>query len=79
VRPTAGAADAAYEGLVRARFDAVMAANPVMATSVGIHDHDERLGSRTRAAIEERIAEARRYLADLEALDAGALSAGAAF
>ncbi len=79
MRPTAGAADAAYEGLVRARFDAVMAANPVLATSVGIHDHDERLGSRTRAAIEERIAEARRYLADLEALDAGALSAGAAF
>ena len=76
---TNGAADAAYKRLVRARFDAQMAANPVLATSVGIHDHDERLGSRTRAAIEERIAESRRYLADLEALDAAALSAEAAF
>ena len=76
---TNGAADAAYKQLVRARFDAQMAANPVLATSVGIHDHDERLGSRTRAAIEERIAGSRRYLADLEALDAGALSPEAAF
>ncbi|MGZ6379071.1 MAG: DUF885 family protein, partial [Candidatus Limnocylindrales bacterium] len=76
---TNGVADTAYNQLVRARFDAQMAANPVLATSVGIHDHDERLGSRTRAAIEERIAESRRYVADLEALDAAALSAEAAF
>ncbi|HEY7941616.1 MAG TPA: DUF885 domain-containing protein [Candidatus Limnocylindrales bacterium] len=76
---TNGAADEAYKQLVRTRFDAQMAANPVLATSVGIHDHDERLGSRTRAAIEERIAGSRRYLADLQALDDGALSAEAAF
>jgi uncharacterized protein (DUF885 family) len=79
VTATNGAADEAYKQLVRTRFDAQMAANPVLATSVGIHDHDERLGSRTRAAIEERIAGSRRYLADLQALDDGALSAEAAF
>jgi uncharacterized protein (DUF885 family) len=74
-----GAADTAYEQLVRARFDWLMAANPVLATSLGIHDHDERLGSRTHAAMDEQIVESRRYLADLEALDPSALSADLAF
>jgi uncharacterized protein (DUF885 family) len=73
------APDAAYEALVRARFDAVMADNPVLATSLGIHDHDERLGSRTRGAVDRRIAAARQYVADLEALDGSRLSQGAAF
>ena len=74
-----GAADTAYEQLVQARFDWLMAAHPVLATSLGIHDHDERLGSRTRAAMDEQIAESRRYLADLDALDPSALSADLAF
>ena len=73
------AADAAFRQLVQARFDAIMAANPVLATSLGIHAHDDRLGSRTRSAMQERITEAHRYLTDLEALDADALSDEAAF
>ncbi|HTS14104.1 MAG TPA: DUF885 domain-containing protein [Candidatus Sulfotelmatobacter sp.] len=73
------AGDAAYERLVRARFDAHLAANPVLATALGVHDHDERLGSRTRESMERRIAAARQFVTDLEALDPAALGEAAAF
>ncbi|MFI5261947.1 MAG: DUF885 family protein, partial [Candidatus Limnocylindrales bacterium] len=78
-RDATGEGDAAYEALVRARFDARMAQNPVLATTLGIHEHDARLGSRTRAAIEQQMADDHRYVADLERLDPLGLSPGAAF
>ncbi len=47
---------------------------PVLATYLGIHDQDERLGDMSRAGRLELIEIERRFLADLEALDPAGLS-----
>ncbi|MCX7855833.1 MAG: DUF885 domain-containing protein, partial [Anaerolineae bacterium] len=43
--------------------------NPVMATQIGIHQYDHRLGDRTLAALEDEQREIRAALAELRAMD----------
>ncbi len=74
-----GPLDATFEALVKARFDALMERHPVSATFLGIHRYDDRLGSRSRETIEDEIAEERRFVGALEALDVAGLSKEAAF
>jgi uncharacterized protein (DUF885 family) len=69
------AADAHFDTLVRDRFAALMARNPVYATYLGLHEHDHRLGDGTRDAIEQDIADAQRYIAQLEAIAPATLTA----
>ncbi len=49
---------------------------PLLATSVGVHDYDDRLGDESLAAYARRDAETTAFLAELEALDHAALAAG---
>lgn len=48
--------------------------NPVMATAVGVHDYDSELGDFTAEAIQAQNEQARRYLAQIQALDPAALA-----
>jgi uncharacterized protein (DUF885 family) len=74
-----GPLDARFEALAAARFENVVRRNPVLATFLGRHEHDERLGDLRPEAVEEEAAETRTYIADLEALDPAGLSAEARF
>ena len=68
-------ADHRLAALVREHLDELLHREPVLATYLGIHDQDERLGDMSRAARLEVNELERRYLADLEALDPAGLSA----
>lgn len=66
--------DHQFAGLVRTHLDVLLEREPVLATYLGIHDQDERLGDMSRAGRLELIQLERHYLADLEALDPTGLS-----
>ena len=51
-------------------FEATYQANPVLATSLGVHSYDDRLGDHSRAAIEAHTAATRGFLAQLRDVDA---------
>jgi uncharacterized protein (DUF885 family) len=72
-------ADAALQGIIQARFDAIMETWPAHATYLGIHAHDGRLADMSRAAKEADMAAEARFVRDLEAIDPGSLSAEADF
>ena len=74
-----GPLDTHLEALLEERFRSLTARHPVAATFLGIHEHDERLGSRSREAMEQEIAEDRRFLAALDDVDVGGLSPTARF
>ena len=82
-RPAAGAApgpldDRLYE-LVEARFRRVVRDNPTVATYLGIHSEDHRLGDGSRDAVLDELAAEKAHLAAVEALDDEALSPEARF
>jgi uncharacterized protein (DUF885 family) len=52
---------------------------PVGATSRGFHEHDGRLGDRSRTAVESRVADARVFLDRLAALDEDSLAGTEAY
>ncbi|MEZ4597757.1 MAG: DUF885 family protein, partial [Chloroflexota bacterium] len=66
--------DRRLAGLVSAHFRDLLEREPVLATYLGIHELDDRLGDLSRAAHEDLIASEHRFLADLEAIDRGSLS-----
>jgi uncharacterized protein (DUF885 family) len=68
------ALDERFDSLVRQRFDHIVERFPVYATYLGIDGHDHRLADGSSAAIEQDIIDARRFLADVEALDPDGLS-----
>jgi uncharacterized protein (DUF885 family) len=74
-----GALDDRFYDLVEARFRRLIRDNPIFGTYVGIHTEDERLGEASRDALLAELAEDRKHLAAVEALDANALSPEAAF
>jgi uncharacterized protein (DUF885 family) len=65
--------------LVEARFRRLLRDNPIIATVVGIHTEDERLGDASRDAVLQELADERAHLAAVEALDPTGLSAEAQF
>ena len=71
--------DERFRSLVEEHFRRSMERDPVAATFLGIHEHDERLADTSRGGVEARIADARRFLADVEGLDPDALSPGERF
>ena len=71
--PTAGA-PTAFAQLVDSYFDAMFAFAPSSGTAVGLHAHDAALEDLSRARVEARVAEVRRFVAALEALPAADLS-----
>jgi len=77
--PEPGALDVRLYDLVEARFRRLMHHNPVLATYLGIHTEDERLGDGSRDAVLGELAAEQAHLAAVEALDPGGLSSAAAF
>jgi uncharacterized protein (DUF885 family) len=67
-------ADRRFATLVRSHFEDLVEHEPVLATYLGIHELDDRLGDMSRDAHLGLIAAERRYLADLEATDPTGLS-----
>ncbi len=77
--PDAGPLDERLYDLVEARVRRLVADNPILATSLGIHEHDHLLGDPGRDAVTEEIRAERAHLAAVEALDPAGLSADARF
>ena len=72
--PRSAPFDEHVQGLIQGRFDRLVADWPVMATYLGIHEHDGRLADLSREAKEADIAAERAHVAALGAVDPGALS-----
>ncbi|MBA3779043.1 MAG: DUF885 domain-containing protein [Chloroflexi bacterium] len=68
-------ADDRFKQVVKAFFDRFVVREPVLATFLGIHTEDGRLADTTREAKEAALQESRRFLADVEAIEASELSA----
>ncbi len=77
--PDAGPLDCAFYDLVEARFRRLLADNPVVATLLGIHTEDHRLGDASRDAMLAEIAAERAHLAAIEAIDEAGLSPAVRF
>jgi uncharacterized protein (DUF885 family) len=77
--PDAGPLDGRLYDLVEARARRLFHANPVLASSFGVHSEDARLGDPSIDAVEGEIADEKVHLAAIEALDPAGLSAGARF
>ena len=74
-----GPLDDAFYDLVERRFRRIVHDNPIVATYLGIHSEDERLGDGTRDMVLSELAAERAHVAAIEALAPEGLSAEAAF
>ena len=72
--PAAGPLDEQLAELNRRRFEAVVARFPVLGTLLGDTRYDDRLADNSADAVEQDIADARRYLSELERIDPADLS-----
>jgi len=72
--PAEGPLDDRLYDLVEVRFRRLVRDHPSLATFVGIHSEDERLGDGTRDAALQEIADEHAHLAAVEALDRADLS-----
>jgi uncharacterized protein DUF885 len=63
-----------FSRLVDAYFDAYFAYAPSSATAVGLHAHDRALEDFSKARIDARVADLRRFIATLDTLPAAGLS-----
>jgi uncharacterized protein (DUF885 family) len=77
--PDRGPLDDTFYDLVEARFARVVVEDPVLATYIGIHAWDDRLGDASREHLLADIEGERRHLGAIEALDPGGLSEMARF
>jgi uncharacterized protein (DUF885 family) len=77
--PDAGPLDERFYDLAAARARRLFHANPVLASSFGVHEEDRRLGDGSLDAIEGEIADEKAHLAAVEALDPARLSGGVRF
>ncbi len=77
--PDAGPLDQDLYDLVEERFRRIVRDNPIVATYLGIHSEDERLGDGTRDAVLAELDADRHHLAAVEALDPAGLSDEARF
>jgi uncharacterized protein (DUF885 family) len=69
-----GRLDDAFYDLVEQRFARLMRDNPILATSMGLHQDDDLLGDGSSEAINAEVAADREHLAAVEAIDTAALS-----
>ncbi|HEY6570060.1 MAG TPA: DUF885 domain-containing protein [Candidatus Limnocylindrales bacterium] len=77
--PEAGPLDDRLYDLVETRVRRLLIENPTLATYLGIHTEDDRLGDGSRDAVLGDIAGERAHLAAIEALDDAGLSPAARF
>ena len=76
---TPGRLDEDFYDLVESRFVRLVRDNPVLGTSLGLHQDDDLLGDGSREAVLAELAADRDHLAAVEAIDPAALSDGARF
>jgi len=76
---TPGPLDDAFYDLVESRFVRLIRDNPVLGTSLGLHQDDDLLGDGSREAVLAELAADREHLAAVEAIDPASLSAEAGF
>ena len=74
-----GPLDDRFYDLVETRFRRLVRDNPIIATYIGIHTEDSRLGDGTRDRLLQELADDRAHLAAVRAVDPDGLSAEAAF
>ncbi|MGH2474681.1 MAG: DUF885 family protein, partial [Candidatus Limnocylindrales bacterium] len=74
-----GPSDDRLYDLVEERVRRLVANNPIFATAIGLHDHDDTLGDGSSATLLADLAADREHLAAIEALDPNGLSATARF
>ncbi len=74
-----GPLDDRFYDLVEERFRRLLADNPVVATYLGVHSEDERLGDGSLDALLAELDAEKRHLAAVEALDPAGLSEEASF
>jgi uncharacterized protein (DUF885 family) len=67
-------AEEQLDRLTTARFNDVMRRHPTFATYLGVGDYDDKLGDGSREAVLDDAAQARRFVAEIEAIDARDLS-----
>lgn len=77
--PDAGPLDERFYDLVEARVRRLLRDHPPLATYLGIHTYDDRLGDGSRDAVEGELAAERAHLAAVEALDPAGLSPSVRF
>ena len=75
----AGRLDEALYDLVEARFERLLRDNPILATSIGIHEHDDELGDAGVDALLSEVEADKAHLAMIESLDPDELSEDARF
>src|SRR5262245_40563801 len=71
----AQAANAEFTKFVDDYFAASFRDSPNFATYLGVHDYDDRIDDLSRAGFEQRIAEQKKFLARLGAIDRSKLDA----
>jgi hypothetical protein len=76
---TPGRLDEDFYDLVESRFVRLVRDNPVLGTSLGLHQDDDLLGDGSREAVLAELAADRTHLVSVEAIDPAALSDGARF
>lgn len=74
-----GPLDDRFYDLVDTRFRRLVGNNPIFATAVGLHDHDDELGDGSSVTLLADLTADRDHLATIEALDPHGLSASARF
>jgi uncharacterized protein (DUF885 family) len=67
-------ADRLVDSLITERFSAIMRRFPVLATHLGVHEHDHEVADGTREAILADAGAARAFLGKMEAIDPATLS-----
>jgi uncharacterized protein (DUF885 family) len=77
--PDAGPLDEVFYDLVETRFRRLLEAHPALATYLGIHTEDHRLGDASRDAVLGELEAERAHLAAVEAIDPEGLSHEASF
>jgi len=74
-----GPLDDCFYDLVETRFVRLVRDNPVLGTSLGLHQHDDLYGDGSREAVLAELAAERAHLSAVEDLDPAGLSADARF
>jgi uncharacterized protein (DUF885 family) len=76
---TPGHLDEALYDLVEARFERLLRDNPILATAIGIHEHDDELGDASVDALLAEVEADKAHLTMIESLDPAELSEDARF
>jgi uncharacterized protein (DUF885 family) len=74
-----GRLDEALFDLVEARFERLLRDNPILATAIGIHEHDDELGDASVEALLAEVEADKAHLTMVESLDPAELSEEARF